>query len=96
MTQKKMFSALKFIGGATLALSFMISTAYAVPDAPKNWEKCAGVAKAGKNDCGSLDGSHMCKGEAKKDKDANEWVYVPEGTCEKIGGKVTGTKPAKS
>ncbi len=31
----------------------MASGANAVPDQPKNWEKCAGIAKAGKNDCGS-------------------------------------------
>ncbi len=29
------------------------------------------------------------------DDDPNEWVYVPKGTCEKIGGVVKGEKPAK-
>ncbi len=66
-----------------------------VPDAPAMWEKCAGIAKAGMNDCGSLDKSHACAGSAKTDSDPNEWVYVPEGTCTKIvGGKVVATKPA--
>lgn len=70
-------------------------SALAVPDQPANWEKCAGIAKAGQNDCGALDGSHSCAGQAEADGDANEWVYVPEGTCTKIvGGKVAGTKPA--
>ena len=70
--------------------------ANAVPDAPKSWEKCAGIAKTGMNDCGALDGKHACAGQAKADSDANEWVYVPEGTCTKIvGGKVAATKPAK-
>ncbi|MEM7015907.1 MAG: DUF2282 domain-containing protein [Pseudomonadota bacterium] len=69
---------------------------HAVPDQPKNWEKCAGIAKAGKNDCGALDGKHDCSGQATRDNDDNEWVYVPEGTCEKItGGKVAKVKPAK-
>ena len=36
----------------------------AVPDQPKNWEKCAGIAKAGMNDCGALDGKHACAGQA--------------------------------
>ena len=68
----------------------------AVPDAPKNWEKCAGIAKKGMNDCGNLAGKHDCAGQAKADSDADEWVYVPEGTCTKIvGGKVAATKPAK-
>lgn len=72
-------------------------SAQAVPDQPKNWEKCAGIAKAGLNDCGALDGSHNCAGQSETDGDANEWVYVPEGTCTKIvGGKVAATKPAKN
>ena len=67
-----------------------------VPDQPKEWEKCAGIAKAGKNDCGSLDGKHGCAGQATVDNDKNEWVYVPAGTCAKItGGSVAATKPAK-
>lgn len=75
-----------------LALS---SQAHAVPDQPKAWEKCAGVAKKGMNDCGALDGSHGCAGQAKMDNDPNEWVYVPQGTCKKLGGKVAKVKPAK-
>lgn len=54
-------------------------------------EKCAGIAKAGKNDCGA--NGHSCAGQAAKDGDANEWVYVPKGTCEKIvGGKLVASK----
>jgi uncharacterized membrane protein len=50
-------------------------------------EKCAGVAKAGKNDCGA--NGHACGGHATVDGDPMEWVYVPAGTCEKlVGGKV--------
>ncbi len=59
--------------------------------AGKGKEKCYGVVKAGKNDCGSLSQSHGCAGLAKKDADANEWVYVPKGLCEKLaGGKLGG------
>ena len=72
-------------------------SASAVPEQPKNWEKCAGIAKTGMNDCGSLDGKHGCVGQAQADNLDNEWVYVPEGTCEKItGGVVAKVKPAKS
>jgi uncharacterized membrane protein len=54
-------------------------------------EKCSGIAKAGKNDCGTS--KHSCAGQASKDGDKEEWVYVPTGTCEKI---VAGTvKPSK-
>ena len=75
---------------------FMPVAANAVPKAPTHWEKCAGIAKAGMNDCGSLDGAHGCSGKAKADNVDTEWVYVPQGTCEKItGGSVAKVKPAK-
>lgn len=45
-------------------------------------EKCAGIVKAGMNDCGAND--HSCSGKAAVDGDPNEWIYVPEGTCKKI------------
>lgn len=51
-------------------------------------EKCYGVAEAGKNDCGTA--SHSCAGQAATAKDPSEWVKVPKGTCEKMGGKLTG------
>lgn len=78
--------------GATLS-----TVALAVPDQPKEWEKCAGVAKEGKNDCGSLaEGGHSCAGKAESDNLDTEWIYVPKGTCEKITGGITGkVKPAK-
>ena len=80
-----------------LALVVLTATsANAVPNQPTSWEKCAGIAKAGKNDCGALNGSHNCAGQATKNNDVSEWVYVPKGTCEKItGGVVKAVKPAK-
>lgn len=75
---------------------FTAATVNAVPSQPASWEKCAGIAKAGKNDCGALNGSHSCAGQATLDNDDNEWVYVPKGTCDKItGGVVKAEKPAK-
>ncbi len=76
----------------------MSTVAFAVPDAPKNWEVCAGIAQEGKNDCGSLaKGGHECAGQAKASNLDTEWVYVPEGTCAKItGGIKIKSKPAKS
>ena len=51
-------------------------------------EKCAGIAAAGKNDCGTATSS--CKGMAKEDREATKWIEVPKGTCAKIaGGTVT-------
>ncbi len=48
------------------------------------FEKCAGIVKAGLNDCGTS--KHSCSGNAKTDSDPEEWIYVPAGTCEKIVG----------
>jgi len=51
-------------------------------------EKCYGVAKAGKNDCQTRYSS--CAATSKKDGQADAWLTVPAGTCEKIvGGKLT-------
>ena len=86
----------QLISAALLGMSAVAGTALAVPDAPAQWEKCAGIARAGMNDCGALDGSHNCAGQSKADNLDTEWVYVPEGTCEKIsGGSVAAVKPAK-
>jgi uncharacterized membrane protein len=74
--------------GSLLALGSATAVA---ADAPAK-EKCAGVAEAGKNDCAAND--HSCAGQAKTDKDPNEWKLVPKGECEKMGGKVLeGKKP---
>ena len=55
-------------------------------------EKCYGVAKAGKNDCATPNGSHSCAGQARKDNDPVEWKYVAKGTCTKMGGKTTAPR----
>ena len=47
-------------------------------------EKCAGIVKAGKNDCGTSVSS--CAGTSKVDNDKEAWVFLPKGTCEKIAG----------
>ena len=51
------------------------SHAYAVPDTPTEWEKCANIVKEGMNDCGALDGKHECAGQAEYDNADNEWIY---------------------
>ena len=56
-------------------------------DAKSPKDKCYGIAKAGQNDCGTA--RHTCAGLAKRDNEPDEWKYVPRGTCEKAGGKLT-------
>jgi len=45
-------------------------------------ERCYGIVKAGKNDCGTA--THACAGRATADAQPDEWKMVTAGTCEKI------------
>ena len=47
-------------------------------------EKCAGIVKAGMNDCGTA--KHACAGQGTVTKASDEWVYVTKGSCDKIVG----------
>jgi uncharacterized membrane protein len=47
-------------------------------------EQCAGVIKAGKNDCATS--TNACHGHVTTDSNPEAWIYVPTGTCEKIVG----------
>jgi uncharacterized membrane protein len=74
--------------GSVMTLGANLS-AVAADDA--NTEKCYGVAKAGKNDCAGA--KHACSGQGMKDRDANEWVKLPKGTCERlVGGNLAPAK----
>jgi len=68
-----------------LALGSAAFVASAVAaDAHAGDEQCAGVIKAGKNDCATA--NNACHGHVEKDADPMAWIYVPKGTCEKIAG----------
>jgi uncharacterized membrane protein len=57
-------------------------------------EKCAGVVKAGKNDCGTS--RNACSGQVKVDNDPEAWIYLPKGLCERIvGARVQMSSHAK-
>jgi uncharacterized membrane protein len=91
MNKTLLYTALAGVIATGLAFNASASEkdtkAHAKADAKK--EKCYGIAKAGKNDCGSANGSHSCAGQAKKDKDANDWNFVKTGDCVKLGGSLT-------
>src|SRR5205809_5688920 len=55
-------------------------------------EKCAGIVKAGKNDCGTS--KSACAGTTKADRDPEAWISVPKGTCERIAGGTVTNDPA--
>lgn len=54
--------------------------------AGSKYVKCYGIAKKGKNDCGTK--HHSCAGQAKKSNQPDEWVYAKKSTCQKKGGSV--------
>ena len=64
-----------------IALSTLSGEAMA---AKPGMEKCYGIVKAGKNDCQTS--TSACAGTSKQDGQKDAWIYVPEGTCDKIVG----------
>ncbi len=73
----------KFICLALLTTGLSLA-ALPTQAASADMEKCYGIAKAGHNDCGAK--NHSCQGQATKDGDPRDWLYVPKGACSKIVG----------
>jgi uncharacterized membrane protein len=85
MTKISMLAA-----SALVAALAVPSVASADPVAAPSFkaEKCFGVVKAGKNDCQTANSS--CAGTSRRDNQADAWIYVPAGTCERIvGGSIS-------
>ena len=75
---------------AVVALSGLIVTSTSLA-ANEGKEQCAGIAKAGQNDCATS--TNACHGHATADQSAEAWIYLPKGTCERIiGGRVVNVK----
>ena len=69
------------LSGAAFATSVMAA------DENADNEQCAGIIKAGKNDCATA--TNACHGHVEVDANPNAWIYVPKGTCERlVGGRV--------
>jgi len=66
-------------------------------DEHANEEQCAGVIRAGQNDCATK--TNACHGHVERDSDPMAWIYVPKGTCDRIAGarivKVVDPSPKK-
>ncbi len=77
--------------GSLIALGLTSTGTSSAADALPKMEKCYGVSKADKNDCQTS--NTACAGTAKKDGQKDAWIYVPQGTCDKIvGGSPTAKK----
>jgi uncharacterized membrane protein len=82
-----------------LLIASAVAAALAVPivsqagPAPKpkfQAEKCYGIAKAGNNDCQTANSS--CAGTSRRDNQADAWIYMPAGACDKVVGGSTQPK----
>ena len=76
---------------ATLIALGLAAASNAALAAKGDTEKCAGIVKAGKNDCGTS--KSACAGTSTADRDPEAWVAVPAGTCSKIAGGTLTDKP---
>lgn len=89
-------SLLRFAVSSVLALSGAAFASSAMA-ADEDKEQCAGIIKAGKNDCATS--TNQCHGHVTTDANPEAWIYVPKGTCAKLAGgrvvKVNDPTPKK-
>lgn len=78
------------LAGALAMTTAAMAQSGPAPKPDFKFEKCYGVGKAGKNDCQTAKSS--CAGTAKKDMQADAWIYLPAGSCSKIAGGSTESK----
>lgn len=79
----------KLLTSAALLGVIAATSTIASAETNTNTVKCLGIAKAGKNDCKSTDGSHSCAGQAKTDNSATDWKKVASAEeCTQQGGTV--------
>ena len=87
---------LRFAVSSLVAVGALAIGESALADAPA-MEQCAGVVKAGANDCATS--TNACHSHVTTDRNPEAWVYLPKGTCERIAGahvvKVVDPPPAK-
>jgi uncharacterized membrane protein len=74
------------IVASALASAFALGLVAPAAAQDKAKEKCYGIAKAGQNDCASLNGSHSCAGASRDEKSPLDWKYVAKGTCKDLEG----------
>ncbi len=93
MTNSKVLLRAAVTTVLAMGIGSMASAAHAADDHSGD-EQCAGVIKAGKNDCSTS--MNDCHGHVESDANAMAWIYVPKGTCDKILGAhlVKVTEPA--
>lgn len=75
---------------SVLALA-TVTTVHAAQTTAIQQQKCYGIVKAGMNDCETTNTS--CAGSSVVDKQSDAYIFLPQGTCDKIVGSTL--KPIK-
>ena len=70
------------VAGLLAAGTFVVAQTAQAADGAR--EQCAGVIRAGMNDCATS--SNVCHSHVETDANPEAWIYLPKGTCEKIVG----------
>jgi uncharacterized membrane protein len=91
LTNKEITMKKAVIASAVAAVVSAGLSAGAVAAEKPKMEKCYGVVKAGKNDCG-IPGKNACSGHVKVDDAPDAWIFLPKGSCDKITGGSTKPK----
>lgn len=87
---KRNHTVVSIASAIALGVGLAAQQAQAAKPTWQGHEKCAGVVKKGMNDCGTS--KHNCAGQATRDNDPEEWVYLPAGTCDKLAGSTLKQK----
>lgn len=80
--KKRKFKAPLFTSAISLVL--ITATPPSIAKTKLTQEQCAGIVKAGMNDCASSE--HACAGLNGEDGYESDWLWLPAGTCKKISG----------
>ena len=82
MTKK----AVAATGAVAFAMTMVAGGAVAEEEDGEKRIKCFGIVAKGQNDCATS--THSCAAQAKVDNHPEEWKYMVQGECEKLGGSV--------
>jgi len=78
-------NAAKLVAAVAALTAAVPALAQVHPEKPTwKYEKCYGVARAGRNDC--FFAGNSCAGTSRIDRDPAAWIYAPKGSCERIVG----------
>lgn len=75
---------LKLAVSSLFAVGALAATSSTYAGDKDGMEQCAGIVKAGKNDCATS--TNACHSHVTSDSNPEAWVYLPKGTCERLVG----------